>query len=89
MSFVFQMIVKAYDSAVPSEVVSAPIEVTIRRNNVAPRFGLSSYPASIYDFYDPGTFVGAVFASDEDLQVNFCLQIFFNTLSLGLDLWFW
>lgn len=63
------MLVEAYDSAVPDEVVTEAITVSVSRNNYDPRFEMANYTATINDFDDPGTVVGAVKAIDSDPQV--------------------
>ena len=74
----FQIIVEAYDSAVPDDVVSEVITLTVQRNNYAGVFTLDTYSATINDYDPAGTLVGIVSATDDDVQVgHFLLAGFF------------
>ncbi|KAK7482291.1 hypothetical protein BaRGS_00026419 [Batillaria attramentaria] len=64
----YVMLVEAYDSAVPEEVVSEPIYITVSRNNYDPDFAVTSYTGRVYDFDPVGTSVGQVTATDNDPQ---------------------
>ena len=61
---------EAYDSAVPNDVVSEVITLDVSRNNYAAQFTLNTYSAVINDYDPAGTFVGAVSATDDDVQVG-------------------
>ena len=66
----FQILVEAYDSAFPDDVVSEVVVFDVLRNNYGPRFSLTTYTANINDFDPAGTFVGTVTATDQDSQVG-------------------
>ena len=71
----FQIIVEAYDSAVPDDVVSEVITLTVQRNNYAAAFTIDTYTAVISDYDPAGTLVGVVSATDDDVQVGHFLLL--------------
>ena len=82
----FQMILEAFDSDVRDDVVTTIITVTVERNNYRPRFSLSAYKGRIFDYDPPGTSVGQVHATDDDIQVHRPNQILCDkTLCLLCD----
>ena len=82
----FQIIVEAYDSAVPDDVVSEVITLTVQRNNYAGQFSLDTYTSVINDYDPAGTLVGVVSATDDDVQVGHFLRLDCFVLSC---VWLW
>ena len=66
---------EAYDSAVPDDVVSEVITLTVQRNNYAGQFSLDTYTSVINDYDPAGTLVGVVSATDDDVQVGHFLRL--------------
>ena len=62
-----QLLVTAYDTAVPEITASETVVIQINRNLNTPRFGLANYRATIYDYLGVGTSVVQVTATDADI----------------------
>lgn len=73
MSFSFlQLLVSAYDSALPDDKSYATVIINIDRNMNSPEFegGIIQYTAFIRDYDPKGTFVVDINATDADVTVG-------------------
>jgi len=93
--FIFQLLVSAYDSALPDDKAFATMIINIDRNLNSPVFenGAREYIANIRDFDPKGTFVLDINATDSDATVSIFVatgyiqgkmgnHVFFNPLQL-------
>ncbi len=70
VSYLFQLLIVAWDSGNPDLEITTTVEIEVRRNEYKPEFFPTQYTESVSEHASVGTNITRVTATDRDPQVG-------------------